>query len=97
MARGIQRMQNLMNRVAHKTKMQAVALKTGTTTGYLCKARKKSDSQCTVATFSQISKMTSELEQQVNEAIEFFPGRVKRDEWANQAKALLEGAIEGDA
>ena len=50
-----------------------------------------------IFTFSQISKMTSELEQQVNEAIEFFPGRVKRDEWANQAKALLEGAIEGDA
>ena len=50
-----------------------------------------------IFTFSQISKMTSELEQQVNEAIEFFPGRVKRDEWANQAKALLEGAIKGDA
>jgi hypothetical protein len=27
----------------------------------------------------------------VNEAIEFFPGRVKRDQWAAQAKALLEG------
>ena len=41
--------------------------------------------------------MTSELEDQVNEAIEFFPGRVKRDEWANQAKVLLESALKGDA
>ncbi|MGB1484724.1 MAG: hypothetical protein ACPG9E_01880 [Poseidonia sp.] len=50
-----------------------------------------------IYTFSQISKMTSELEDQVNEAIEFFPGRVKRDEWANQAKALLEQTVKGDA
>jgi formate hydrogenlyase subunit 6/NADH:ubiquinone oxidoreductase subunit I len=47
-----------------------------------------------IYTLSQISKMTSELEDQVNEAIEFFPGRVKRDEWTNQAKVLLE---KGDA
>jgi predicted flap endonuclease-1-like 5' DNA nuclease len=50
-----------------------------------------------IYTFSQISKMTSDLEDQVNEAIEFFPGRVKRDEWANQAKGLLEEAAKGDA
>ena len=36
----------------------------------------------------QIAKMTSELEDEVNLAIEFFPGRVKRDEWVNQAKEL---------
>jgi len=47
-----------------------------------------------IYTFSQVSKMTSELEEQVNEAIEFFPGRVKRDEWTNQAKLLLD---KGDA
>ena len=47
-----------------------------------------------IYTFSQVSKMTSELEDQVNEAIEFFPGRVKRDEWAKQAKELLD---KGDA
>ena len=41
--------------------------------------------------------MTSDLEDKVNEAIEFFPGRVKRDEWANQAKVLLDEATEGDA
>ena len=43
-----------------------------------------------IFTFAQISRMTSELEDKVNEAIEFFPGRVKRDEWANQARRLVE-------
>ena len=41
-----------------------------------------------IYTFSQVSKMTPEIEEQVNIAIEFFPGRVKRDEWAKQAKEL---------
>jgi len=36
----------------------------------------------------QIAKMTPDLEDEVNLAIEFFPGRVKRDEWVNQAKEL---------
>ena len=35
--------------------------------------------------------MTRELEDTVNEAIEFFTGRVKRDQWAAQAKTLLDG------
>ena len=35
--------------------------------------------------------MDSKLEDTVNEAIEFFPGRVKRDQWAAQAKTLLDG------
>ena len=30
-----------------------------------------------------------QLEDTVNEAIEFFPGRVKRDEWVAQSKTLL--------
>ena len=41
-----------------------------------------------IYTFEQISKMTPELEDKVNEAIEFFPGRIKRDEWVKQAKEL---------
>lgn len=36
--------------------------------------------------FVQIAKMTSKIEDEVNIAIEFFPGRVKRDEWVKQAK-----------
>ena len=38
-----------------------------------------------IFTFAQLSNMTPEIEEQVNEAIEFFPGRIKRDKWANQA------------
>jgi len=44
-----------------------------------------------IYTYEQISKMNSELEDTVNLAIEFFPGRVKRDKWAAQAKTLLDG------
>ena len=42
-----------------------------------------------ITTYRQLANMTSELETQVNEAIEFFPGRVKRDQWVAQAKILL--------
>ena len=38
--------------------------------------------------FIQIARMTPELEEEVNVAIEFFPGRVKRDDWVKQAKEL---------
>ena len=41
-----------------------------------------------IYTFAQIAKMTSDLEDEVNVAIEFFPGRVKRDKWVKQAKEL---------
>ena len=39
-----------------------------------------------IYTFEQVGNMTSEIEEQVNIAIEFFPGRIKRDKWANQAR-----------
>jgi predicted flap endonuclease-1-like 5' DNA nuclease len=42
-----------------------------------------------IYTYRQISKMNSKLEDSVNLAIEFFPGRVKRDQWVAQAKILL--------
>ena len=35
------------------------------------------------------ANMDAGLEDQVNEAIEFFPGRVRRDEWARQAGELV--------
>jgi predicted flap endonuclease-1-like 5' DNA nuclease len=41
-----------------------------------------------IFTFAQLANMTPEIEEQVNEAIEFFPGRIKRDKWANQATEL---------
>jgi predicted flap endonuclease-1-like 5' DNA nuclease len=44
-----------------------------------------------ITTYRQIANMDAKLETQVNEAIEFFPGRVKRDEWAKQARDLHKG------
>ena len=41
-----------------------------------------------IFTFEQVGNMTPEIEEQVNVAIEFFSGRIKRDEWAKQAKEL---------
>jgi len=41
-----------------------------------------------IFTFGQVGNMTPEIEEQVNVAIEFFPGRVNRDEWAKQAREL---------
>ncbi|MDG1556413.1 MAG: hypothetical protein P8Q98_01290, partial [Candidatus Poseidoniaceae archaeon] len=43
-----------------------------------------------IFTFEQVGNMTAEIEEQVNIAIEFFPGRIKRDEWAKQAKEIYE-------
>jgi len=44
--------------------------------------------------FSQISMMDLDLEDKVNEAIEFLPGRIKRDRWIDQAKVLVGEAQE---
>ena len=48
-----------------------------------------------IFTFNQISKMNSELEEKVNDAIEFFPGRIKRDEWSKQARKIIDEGVEG--
>ncbi len=42
-----------------------------------------------IYTFEQISKFTKEDIEAVTEAIEFFPGRIERDEWVAQAKELV--------
>ena len=43
-----------------------------------------------IFTFKQIANFNEEDEDMVNEAIEFFPGRIKRDQWVPQAKNFLE-------
>jgi hypothetical protein len=43
-----------------------------------------------ITTFRQVANMTPELEDQVNTAIEFFPGRVRRDKWAAQAGKMAD-------
>ncbi len=41
-----------------------------------------------IYTFRQISHFSKEDSKQINEIIEFFPGRIDRDDWVGQAKAL---------
>jgi predicted flap endonuclease-1-like 5' DNA nuclease len=42
-----------------------------------------------IFTFKQISKFSKKDIKEVNKAIEYFPGRIERDEWVAQAKELL--------
>ncbi len=42
-----------------------------------------------IYTFKQISQFDSDLVQQVTDAIQFFPGRIDRDDWVGQAKELV--------
>ncbi len=43
-----------------------------------------------IYTFRQISHFSKEDSKQINEIIEFFPGRIDRDDWVGQAKTLHE-------
>ena len=43
-----------------------------------------------IFTFRQVSNFTKEDISKVNEIIEFFPGRIERDNWVGQAKAFYE-------
>lgn len=42
-----------------------------------------------IFTFKQISNFTSKDIDTVTEAIEFFPGRIERDHWVDQAKKMI--------
>jgi predicted flap endonuclease-1-like 5' DNA nuclease len=42
-----------------------------------------------IFTFNQIANFNNEDIEVVTDAIEFFPGRIERDEWVNQAKDLM--------
>lgn len=42
-----------------------------------------------IYTFHQIASMTPEQAEKINEAIEFFPGRILRDDWVGQAQAMI--------
>jgi predicted flap endonuclease-1-like 5' DNA nuclease len=43
-----------------------------------------------IYTFEQIASMTHEQAEKINDAIEFFPGRIQRDDWVGQARRLRE-------
>ena len=42
-----------------------------------------------IYTYEQVSKFDKDFIQLVTEAIQFFPGRIKKDNWVGQAKKLL--------
>lgn len=42
-----------------------------------------------IYTFAQIARFTPEDVDKVNDIIEFFPGRIERDNWVGQAKAFV--------
>ncbi|MEO1258460.1 MAG: hypothetical protein AAFZ15_06670 [Bacteroidota bacterium] len=46
-----------------------------------------------IYTFEQISQFDANMIEQVTAAIEFFPGRIERDDWVGQATALI-GTVE---
>jgi len=50
-----------------------------------------------IYTFKQISKFTKEDIVIINDAIEYFAGRIERDEWVEQAKELVLDAEKRDA
>ncbi len=41
-----------------------------------------------IYTFDQVSKFDHDFSEKITEAIEFFPGRIERDDWAGQATRL---------
>ncbi|MBP6185251.1 MAG: hypothetical protein KA479_09945 [Saprospiraceae bacterium] len=43
-----------------------------------------------IYTYEQVSQFDDDLVEKVNQAIEFFPGRIARDNWVGQALALYQ-------
>jgi predicted flap endonuclease-1-like 5' DNA nuclease len=50
-----------------------------------------------IYTFRQIGNFTKEDTDEVTDAIEYFPGRIERDEWIQQAKELIRVAGDKEA
>ena len=42
-----------------------------------------------IFTFEQIAQLDEELIDHITDAIQFFPGRIQRDDWVGQAKKLM--------
>ena len=49
-----------------------------------------------IFTFAQLAKFDRDTEDNVNEAIEHYPGRVHRDEWVKQARGMIEAEAEAN-
>jgi predicted flap endonuclease-1-like 5' DNA nuclease len=50
-----------------------------------------------IYTFEQITQFDDDLVEKVNTAIEFFPGRIARDHWVDQARELFKQKTSGQA
>jgi len=50
-----------------------------------------------IFTFEQVAAFDAEMVEEVNDAIEFFPGRVQRDDWVGQAKKLYQTKMSNPA
>lgn len=50
-----------------------------------------------IFTFEQVAAFDTEMVEEVNDAIEFFPGRVQRDDWVGQAKKLYQTKMSNPA
>jgi len=42
-----------------------------------------------IYTFEQVSQLDAELIQHITDAIQFFPGRIEKDDWMGQARGLM--------
>ncbi len=49
-----------------------------------------------IYTFEQVSQFDNDLVQVVNDAIEFFPGRILRDDWVGQAAKLHQDKVKNN-
>ena len=48
-----------------------------------------------IYTYEQISSFDEKMINLVTDAIEFFPGRIERDQWVKQAKSLFDAKYNG--
>ena len=42
-----------------------------------------------IYTYEQVSQLDAELIQHITDAIQFFPGRIQKDDWVGQARGLI--------
>jgi predicted flap endonuclease-1-like 5' DNA nuclease len=44
-----------------------------------------------ICTYQQLTELDDALIAALTDAIQFLPGRIKKDDWSGQAKLLMEG------
>ena len=46
-----------------------------------------------IVNFKQMSELTDDATEQLSHTVKFFPGRIKRDKWVEQARELYNNAV----